>query len=135
MRKRLQQLYQLFSREDRLLILIYPDPDSIASAMALKRLLWRRLAACTISPICPITRPQNQRLVQLLGITLTPLQEIDPGEFSRRALVDNQPGHRKDCSALPFDAIIDHHPHLPGTRGRFVDIRPENGATATIMTE
>ncbi|MGP8049779.1 MAG: DHH family phosphoesterase [Desulfobaccales bacterium] len=135
MRKRLQQLYQLFSREDRLLILIYPDPDSIASAMALKRLLWRRLAACTISPICPITRPQNQRLVQLLGITLTPLQEIDPGEFSRRALVDNQPGHRKDCSALPFDAIIDHHPHLPGTRGRFVDIRPEYGATATIMTE
>ncbi len=135
MRKPVQQLYQVFSPGDRLLILINPDPDSIASALALKRLLWRRLAACTISTICPITRPQNQRLVKLLGIALTPLQEIDPGDFPRKAVVDNQPGHRKAFGALPFDVIIDHHPRLPETRGGFVDIRPEYGATATIMTE
>ncbi len=135
MRKPVQQLYQLFSQEDRLLILINPDPDSIASALALKRLLWRRLAACIISPICPITRPQNQRLVKLLGITLTPLPEIDPGDFPRKAVVDNQPGHRKAFGALPFDVIIDHHPRLPESRGGFVDIRPGYGATATIMTE
>ena len=117
MRKPVQRLYQLFSREDRLLILINPDPDSIASALALKRLLWRRLAACIISTICPITRPQNQRLVKLLEITLIPLKEIAPGDFPRKALVDNQPGHRKEFGAFPFDAIIDHHPRLPDTRG------------------
>ncbi|MGA8572130.1 MAG: DHH family phosphoesterase [Desulfobaccales bacterium] len=135
MRKSLQRLYQLFSREDRLLILIYPDPDSIASALALKRLLWRRLASCVISTICPITRPQNLRLVKLLEIPLTPLKEIDPGDFTRTALMDNQPGHRKEFDAFHFDAIIDHHPRLPGTEAEFVDIRPEYGATATIMTE
>ncbi|MGA7562220.1 MAG: DHH family phosphoesterase [Desulfobaccales bacterium] len=135
MRKPVQRLYQLFSRDDRLLILINPDPDSIASALALKRLLWHRLSGCIISTICPITRPQNQRLVNLLEITLTPLKEIAPGDFPRKALVDNQPGHREELDVFHFDAIIDHHPRLPGTQAEFVDIRPEYGATATIMTE
>ena len=58
MRNVVPRLYQLFSHEDRLLILIDPDPDAIASALALKRLLWHRLNGCIIAPIRPITRPQ-----------------------------------------------------------------------------
>jgi nanoRNase/pAp phosphatase (c-di-AMP/oligoRNAs hydrolase) len=135
MRNPVQRLYQVFSREDRLLILIDPDPDSIASALALKRLLWHRLSACVIAPIRPITRPQNQRMVELLGINLTPVQEIDPGDFPGKALVDNQPGHHEIFGGFSFDVIIDHHPRLPDTRARFVDIRPEYGANSTIMTE
>lgn len=134
-RSPLQRLYQLFSHEDRLLILIDPDPDSIASALALKRLLWHRLQSCVIAPIRPITRPQNQRMVQLLGITLTPLAEVNPAEFSRKALVDNQPGHHELLGGHNYDAIIDHHPRLPETKARLVDIRPEYGATSTILTE
>ncbi len=135
MRNPVPRLYQLFSHEDRLLILIDPDPDSIASALALKRLLWHRLSACVISPIRPITRPQNQRLVKLLGITLNPIEKIHPEDFPRKALVDSQPGHHEILASFLFDAVIDHHPRLPDTRGRFVDIRPEYGATSTIMTE
>lgn len=131
----LSRLYQLFYHEDRLLILINADPDSIASAMALKRLLWRRLSACVISYIQPITRPQNERLVELLGIKLTPYQEVDPHEFNRKALVDNQPGHHETFGAHQYDVIIDHHPRLPNTAARFVDIRADYGATASIMTE
>ena len=135
MRNPVQRLYQLFTHEDRLLILIDPDPDSIASALALKRLLWHRLSACVISPIRPITRPQNQRLVKLLEIALNPIQEINPEDFHRKALVDNQPGHHEIFGGFSFDAVIDHHPRLPDTHGKFVDIRPEYGATSTIMTE
>ena len=135
MRNPVPRLYQLFSHEDRLLILIDPDPDSIASALALKRLLWHRLSACVISPIRPITRPQNQRLVKLLGITLNPIEKIHPEDFPRKALVDSQPGHHEIFASFLFDAVIDHHPRLPDTRGRFVDIRAEYGATSTIMTE
>ena len=135
MRNPVQRLYQLFSHEDRLLILIDPDPDSIASALALKRLLWHRITACVISPIRPITRPQNQRLVKLLGIGLTPIEKIHPEDFNRKALVDNQPEHHETFGSFSFDAVIDHHPRLPDTRAKFVDIRPEYGATATIMTE
>jgi nanoRNase/pAp phosphatase (c-di-AMP/oligoRNAs hydrolase) len=136
MRTHLQRLYQVFSHEDRLLILIDPDPDAIASALGLKRLLWRRLSACVISPIRPITRPQNLRMVQLLRIPLTPLQDLDPGEFNRKALVDGQPGHNELFDhRYHYDVIIDHHPRLPETKARLADIRPHYGATSTILTE
>jgi len=135
MRNTIQRLYQLFSHEDRLLILIDPDPDSLASALALKRLLWHRLTGCVVAPIRTITRPQNQRMVQLLSIALTPLKELKPEDFNRKALVDNQPSHHELLRPFHYDVIIDHHPQLPETRARLVDIRPEYGATSTIMTE
>jgi len=129
------RLYQLFSHEDRLLILIDPDPDSMASALALKRLLWHRLTCCALAPIRPITRPQNQRMVQLLGISLTPLGDLNPGDYNRKALVDNQPSHHESLRNFDYDLIIDHHPRDPLTKARLVDIRPEYGATSTILTE
>jgi nanoRNase/pAp phosphatase (c-di-AMP/oligoRNAs hydrolase) len=131
----LSRLYQLFSHEDRLLILINADPDSIASALALKRLLWRRVSACVISHIQPITRAQNERLVQLLGISLVPYPQVNPEEFNRKALVDNQPSHHEIFGGHQYDVIIDHHPRLPETTARLVDIRPEYGANSSIMTE
>jgi nanoRNase/pAp phosphatase (c-di-AMP/oligoRNAs hydrolase) len=135
MRSAIQRLYQLFSHEDRLAILIDPDPDSIASALALKRLLWRRLTCCVLAPIRPITRPQNQRMVQLLGISLTPLQDLNLEYYNRKALVDNQPSHHDLLGGYRYDVIIDHHPRLPGTKAKLADIRPEYGAASTILTE
>jgi nanoRNase/pAp phosphatase (c-di-AMP/oligoRNAs hydrolase) len=135
MRSAVQRLYQLFSHEDRLAILIDPDPDAIASALALKRLLWRRLTGCVVAPIRPITRPQNQRMVQLLGISLTPLAELNIEDYNRKALVDSQPSHNDLLGICRYDLIIDHHPREPDTKARLVDIRPQYGATSTIMTE
>lgn len=135
MRTLVHRLYQLFSHEDRLLILMDADPDSIASGLALKRLLWHRLSACVLAHIRPITRPQNERMVRLLGIALTPIQEINQGDFNRKALVDSQPAHHELFSGHHYDLIIDHHPHLPDTEARLVDIRPEYGANSSIMTE
>ena len=135
MRSLLPRLHNLFAHDDRLLILIDPDPDSIASALALKRLLWHRLAACVIAVIRPITRPQNQRMVQLLDIALSPLAEVHPDEFNRKALLDNQPGHHDLFGGHHYDVIIDHHPRLADTKARLLDIRPEYGATSSIMTE
>ncbi|MCX5891012.1 MAG: phosphoethanolamine methyltransferase, partial [Deltaproteobacteria bacterium] len=34
-----------------------------------------------------------------------------------------------------YDLIIDHHPRIPETRAKLVDIRPEYGAASTILTE
>ncbi|MEJ2670618.1 MAG: DHH family phosphoesterase [Deltaproteobacteria bacterium] len=135
MRHNIQRLHNLFNHEDRLVILIDPDPDSIASALALKRILWRRLTSSTIAPIRAITRPQNQRMVQLLGISLTLLQELDMDDYNRKALVDSQPSHHDLLGVYDYDLIIDHHPRTPDTKGKLVDIRPDYGATSTIMTE
>ena len=131
----LHHLHQIFSHEDRLLILIDADPDSIASALALKRLLWHRLTACVIAHIRPITRPQNERMVSLLDIATVPVQDIRPEEFTRKALVDSQPAHNEIFASYNYDVIIDHHPWLPETKARFLDIRPNYGATSTILTE
>jgi nanoRNase/pAp phosphatase (c-di-AMP/oligoRNAs hydrolase) len=135
MRNAVQRLHHLFTHEDRLLILIDPDPDAIASAMALKRLLWRRLTGCVLAPIRPITRPQNQRMVQLLGISLTPYQELNLSDYNRKALVDSQPSHHDLLGGHCYDVIIDHHPRVAETKAKLLDIRPEYGATSTIMTE
>lgn len=135
MRERLRKLYKLFCHDDRLLILIDADPDSIACAFALKRLLWRRILSCVISPIRPITRPQNKTMVRLLEIPLVPYESIKLEEFSRHALVDSQPAHHELFAGNNYDLIIDHHPLHPQTQARFLDIRPEYGATATILTE
>lgn len=135
MKSQLARLYQLFQHEDHLLILIDADPDSIASGLALKRLLWHRISGCLISPIRPITRPQNQRMVRLLNIPLVPYPEVDPTLFNRLAIVDSQPHHHEIFARHRYDLIIDHHPRHPDTTARLVDIRPNYGATATILTE
>jgi nanoRNase/pAp phosphatase (c-di-AMP/oligoRNAs hydrolase) len=135
MRQALQRVQQLFTHEDRLLILINADPDSLASAWALKRLLWRRLASITISHIQPITRPQNERMVRLLGIPTVIYEHVKPDHFSRKAIVDSQPAHHPIFADHTYDLIVDHHPLLDDSNATLVDIRPHYGATASIMTE
>jgi nanoRNase/pAp phosphatase (c-di-AMP/oligoRNAs hydrolase) len=132
--EKLKRFYEHFSNEDHVLILINADPDAIASAMAVKRLLWRKTAGVTITHINEIKRPDNITMVQLLGVNLVSIQDIVKECFSRFVLVDSQPNHHEIFSNFPIDAIIDHHPetsvHVP-----FADIRPKYGATASITTE
>ena len=135
MRTLLHRLYQLFSHEDRLLILMDADPDAIASGLALKRLFWHRLTNCTLCHIRPVTRPQNQRMIRLLGINTIPLADLNPADFNRTAIIDSQPGHNPLFGGMRYDLIIDHHPRLPDSQAQMVDIRPEYGATATMITE
>ena len=132
--ERLRQLMGLFSREDRLLIVVTADPDAMASAMALKRLLWRKISNATIAHVNAISRPDNLAMIQLLKLDLVPLKEVDLKHFTRFAVVDSQPDHHKSFEGIEFDIVIDHHPER-GAKGRFTDVRPEYGATATIMTQ
>ncbi|MFZ2041388.1 MAG: DHH family phosphoesterase, partial [Desulfobacterales bacterium] len=116
------------------MILINADPDAIASAMALKRLLWRKVAGVVVANTNIITRPDNLTMIRLLGVSLVFIGDLDLGRFSRLALVDSQPNHNPAFSGLTFQVIIDHHPDT-GIKAPFVDIRPRYGATATMMTE
>jgi len=49
MPEKLRRFYDQFSGNDRVLVVINADPDAIASAMAVSRLLWRKVANVTIS--------------------------------------------------------------------------------------
>ena len=132
--ERLRRFYDLFSGDDHILIVINADPDSISSAMAVKRLLWRRVANITISNINIIKRADNLAMIRLLNVSLVHIDEIDEKSFNRFIMLDSQPDHHEAFARFNFDVIIDHHPETD-VKGPFIDIRPKYGATATIMTE
>lgn len=133
-KERLRRFYQQFANSDQVLILINADPDAIASAMAVKRLLWRRVAGITIGHINVLQRPDNLTMIRLLGVRLVHLDSIDPTRYSRMVLVDSQPDHNEALDRFTYDAVIDHHPDSR-PKGGHVDIRPQYGATASMMTE
>jgi len=132
--EKLRRFYDQFSHDDHVLIVINADPDAIASAMAVKRLLWRRVSNVTISNINIIKRPDNIAMIRLLGVNLVPVKDIIKDCFSRFVMVDSQPEHNELFARFPMDIIIDHHPDSE-VKAPFVDIRPKYGATASIMTE
>jgi nanoRNase/pAp phosphatase (c-di-AMP/oligoRNAs hydrolase) len=133
-RERLRRFQNCFTSEDYVLILINADPDAIASAMAVKRLLWRRVVNVTIAHINPIKRPDNLTMIRLLAVSLCPISKVDTQRFNRIVIVDSQPAHHEAFAGFEPDVVIDHHPET-GLNAPFVDIRPKYGATASILTE
>ena len=138
---RLTKLKELLEDKARLLIVMQdnPDPDSIASAVALRKLA-NSLGdiQCTIAHGGTVGRAENRALVKYLGLNLHPCSEVDFGRFDCVAIVDTQPGTGNN--SLPVDVapdiVIDHHSLKPSTRAaRLIDIRSEYGATATILLE
>lgn len=133
--ERLRRFYAQFSGGDHVLILINADPDAIASAMAVKRLLWRKVAGVTISNINVIKRPDNIAMIRLLDVKMVFVDDIkDPDRFNRVVIVDSQPSHNDAFSRFKFNVVIDHHPKTE-LDAAFVDIRPDYGANSSIVTE
>ena len=132
--EKLRRFYDQFEGQDHVLIVINADPDAIASAMAVSRLLWRRALNVTISNINTIKRPDNLTMLRLLNVSPVPFRDIDPGQYNKIVIVDSQPDHNESMDQLAPDVIIDHHPDSK-PKAPFVDIRPHYGATATILTE
>lgn len=133
-KKKLTRFYEQFTGDDQVLIPIIADPDAIASAMAVKRLLWRKTAGITIAHINTVKRPDNLAMIRLLGVKSVPVKEIDPAKFNKIVLVDAQPNHNEAFSKFNPDVIIDHHPDSC-IEVEYKDIRPKFGATASILLE
>lgn len=133
---RLEAFFKIFHGDDHVLVIINADPDAIASAVAVKRLLWRKVSHVVVAAVNDIKRPDNLQLIEALKLKLKPLADLDLSTFSRLVMVDSQPHHHPHTIGLDFAAIIDHHPvplFTPKKIPTFVDIRPDLGATATMM--
>ena len=117
-----------------MLIAIAADPDAIASAMAVKRLLWRKVAGVTLSHIAAVDRPDNRAMIRLLRVPLIHMDRVKMRAFTRFVMVDSQPDHNALFSRIRPHVIIDHHPDTEAD-APFTDIRPQYGATASILTE
>jgi nanoRNase/pAp phosphatase (c-di-AMP/oligoRNAs hydrolase) len=116
-----------------------PDPDAIASALALAYLLEQRQSlAATLAHGGIIGRAENKAMVNLLSIELRPLHDLDLGQYDVVALVDGSVGAGNVSLPSQFTptVIIDHHSDVSlNVAGvPFSDIRGECGATSTILT-
>ena len=138
---KLQKLTELFTGKTYLLVVVQdsPDPDSLAAAVALRRLA-KSLAnlQCSIAYGGTVGRGENRALVKYLGLNLRPCDEIDYDKFDLISLVDTQP--RTGNNSLPDlvmpHLVIDHHPIRRQTRTvPFTDVRSDYGATSTILVE
>ncbi len=135
-RARVQQYQRYFSDADRVLILLHndPDPDAMASGLALRNVLRRTKTTAIIGAIQGVTRPENLRMINLLDIHVEAITHESVKEYDRLAMVDVQP-HYFGGLIDRVDLVIDHHPEQPGYTAVFKDIRPDYGSTSTILTE
>ncbi|MGM0717845.1 MAG: DHH family phosphoesterase [Halobacteriota archaeon] len=137
-----QQLYDLLADGSELNIVCHdnPDPDSLASALALGRIgAAAGIDERHIFHNGDISHQQNRAFVNLLDIDL---ERFDPAAIQDRrpdsllAFVDHSvPGTNNQVPlGTAVDIVIDHHP-AEGITARFVDNRVELGAAATMLTQ
>ncbi len=115
-----------------------PDPDAISSALALKTIATSFNVLADIIYHGEIGHQENKAFVNLLGIDLYRAEDVGFTGYENLALVDcSVPGAN---NSLPpethVNIIIDHHP-IPDAEidAEFIDIRPNVGAAATILTK
>jgi nanoRNase/pAp phosphatase (c-di-AMP/oligoRNAs hydrolase) len=130
-----KRLFEVVSPEDTLAVIINADPDAMASALALKRFFWRKVKKTLIYHVNTIKRADNLALIKLLKIKQQHIRKLNSADITKFAILDSQPDHYEQLSKFNFDIIVDHHPLVPGSVGRFVDIKEDYGANSTIMTE
>ena len=135
-RARVQQYQRYFADADRVLILLHndPDPDALASGLALRNLLRRTKTTAIIGAMQGVTRPENLRMANMLDIQVEQITPTSFAAFDRVATVDVQP-HYFGGMLDRADLVIDHHPEQPGYSAVFKDIRADYGSTSTILTE
>jgi nanoRNase/pAp phosphatase (c-di-AMP/oligoRNAs hydrolase) len=136
LRAKLERIRRHFESAERVLIMLQddPDPDAIASALALRTLLGRTRASASIATFGTISRPENLALCKIMDIEVEEIKARALDGYDRVAMVDTQPGFFEERFES-VDLVIDHHPEDRTVKALIKDIRPAYGATATILTE
>jgi nanoRNase/pAp phosphatase (c-di-AMP/oligoRNAs hydrolase) len=136
----LPRLWQVLEDIDRLAVVAHdnPDPDAIASGVALARLAREADCAAEVCYYGNISHQENRAFVNVLDLSL---RNLDSGaaldSFDGLALVDHAGTGSNDQlpADTPVDIVIDHHPPRGPVEARFVDLRSEVGATCTLLVE
>jgi len=142
-RERFAALTELVRRDNkgRWLVLTHdnPDPDALASAQLLARLLRQAFQQKVTAAYGGIVgRAENREMVRNLRFPFSHVRHLSLKKYQHFALVDTQPrtGNNQLPARIVPDIVIDHHPLRSNTQtGPFYDIRPKYGATATILAE
>jgi nanoRNase/pAp phosphatase (c-di-AMP/oligoRNAs hydrolase) len=133
---RAERLAEVLQSGERLVILAHrsPDPDSIASAVALKAIAESLGVEADIRYEGEIGHQENRAFVNLLGIELAPLTEDDLAAYDTLALVDYARVTEYVVDRQP-DILIDHFEPELEYDAEFADVRPNVSSTSTILTK
>jgi nanoRNase/pAp phosphatase (c-di-AMP/oligoRNAs hydrolase) len=140
-RAKLERLLKTARGRRRGLILTHdnPDPDSMASAVALAHLLERKAGVSTrVGYGGIIGRSENLAFVRVLKLAVSPVSQIVFDEYDLIGLVDTQPnvGNHSLPPQLNADLVFDHHPVREGQPPiAFADLGGDYGATSTLLVE
>ncbi len=116
-----------------------PDPDALASALLLSRLLritFKQRVTAAYGGL--VGRAENREMMHVLKMRFSHIRHLNLRKYGHFALVDTQPrtGNNQLPAGVQPDIVIDHHPLRKATTSvPFHDIRPSRGATATILAE
>jgi nanoRNase/pAp phosphatase (c-di-AMP/oligoRNAs hydrolase) len=117
----------------------HPDPDGIACALAQAHIAARLGVAQTTIGYChELSHRENRALVKLLGLELKKIKSVkEVGKVDFIALVDahDVDPDLADAQGLDLLTIVDHHRATSMPKAKFVDLRMDLGATATIFVE
>jgi nanoRNase/pAp phosphatase (c-di-AMP/oligoRNAs hydrolase) len=115
-----------------------PDPDVLASSLALRTLIQRKTKLTPHIAIGGILgRAENRALTLELELDLYPLDLLEHQHWDAVVMVDAQPGagNANLPKAMEITAVIDHHPLRRPLNVPFADVRPDYGAASTILVE
>ncbi|HWE03285.1 MAG TPA: DHH family phosphoesterase [Tepidisphaeraceae bacterium] len=137
---RAEKLLRLLAGKKNILVTAHqhPDPDALASTVALARLLEMSLhdVKITITFKGRVGGGLNEAFVKYSNLKWHPWDEQSLSAYDAILLLDTQPAFQFSplpVGIVPF-AVIDHHrsrhgtPHCP-----FTDIRTDVGATSSII--
>ncbi|MHC1585197.1 MAG: DHH family phosphoesterase, partial [Candidatus Syntropharchaeia archaeon] len=114
-----------------------PDPDAIASGLALKYIAESVGVDSEILYHGMIGHHVNRAFVNLLEVEMKKIENCNIDEFRKIALIETVPGANNSLpDGVEVNIIIDHHP-LPAEEisAEYIDIRPNLGSTSTLMTK
>lgn len=116
----------------------YPDPDAIATAMALQYLaetLHGIRSRIVYNGI--IGRVENRAMVELLKIPLHKFRPSDIRSYEHAALIDTQPEFENNPYPRnrKVTLVIDQHPYVKRPLAELAIIDAECGATSVILTQ
>ena len=138
--RQMRQLWRILRELDSLAVVTHdnPDPDAIASGVALATLADATGCDAEVCYFGSINHQENRAFVNVLNLELRNLIESSEVEsFDGLALVDHsRPGVNDQLpEEMPVDIVIDHHPPRTPVDARFVDLRSDVGATSTLLVD
>lgn len=118
-----------------------PDPDAIASAMAVEKICEREELSCRTYYGGEIGHPENELIMESTSIDMEPIDDEDVEKIlnNTETIVFLDFAQASVNNLLPEnikpDIVIDHHfTNREVTHGDYIEIRADVGASSTILT-